>query len=425
MPVIRPFRALRYDPRAAGDIQDLVAPPYDIIFDAWRDRLYERSPFNIVRLIKTRDEAGPGEPADKYARAAASLEDWMNRGVLRLEDRPSIYACADSFEMEGKVHTRLGFIALIRLEEFGHGVHPHERTLSGPKVDRLHLVKATRTNLSQIFGIYRDPEGDVQTALDSATGRAPDFDFTDEQGIGRKLWIISDPAIIEMVCAGMGGRDIIIADGHHRYETALAYREFMASSRKRADEAFDYVSMYFSCVDDPGMLILPTHRKAGDLAGFEPKAFFRSLESRFEVEYPVRAELPEILRRMQEGSADTSVFGIYAGGSFGLVRLKNPDSPKRLDVEILHEDIIEATLGITREDIAAGRHLHFSKSAEHVVEDVDAGKDQIGFLMNGIRPEEMFPGVIKGERLPQKSTYFFPKTLSGLVMFLLAPESLG
>ncbi len=424
MPSIRPFRALRYDQSAAGPIRDVVAPPYDIIYDAWRDRLYERNPYNIVRLIKTRDEAAPGEQPDKYARAAEYLNDWIRRGILRLENRPSIYACSDTFEMNGETRTRLGFIALLRLEELGNGVHPHERTLSGPKVDRLHLVSATQSNLSQIFGIYRDPEREIQNALERATGRTPDIDFTDEQGIGRKMWAIDDPEVIRMVSAGMDGRDVIIADGHHRYETALAYRERMEPTRTRRDEPFDYVSMYFSCVDDPGMLILPTHRKAGDLEGFDPDAFLRDLEQLFAVEYPVQGDLSDVLRRMQENSAQTSVFGIYTGGKFGLIRLKNPSIPKALDVEVLHTGIIEGILGITREDIAAGRHLHFSKSAEHVVEDVDSGKDQLGILMNGIRPEEMFPRVIKGDRLPQKSTYFYPKTLSGLVMFLIRPESL-
>lgn len=424
MPIVRPFRALRYTP-SAGNIQDLVAPPYDIIYDEWRDRLYSRNPFNIVRLIKTRDEADEGEHADKYIRAAGYLDSWMRGGAMRMEDTPSLYICADTYDVDGTVRTRYGFIMLVRLEEFGHGIYAHERTLSGPKVDRLNLVRATATNLSQVFGIYSDPGGEIQDAISRASSRTPDIDFTDEQGVGRRMWTVSDPAVIGVIEGYMRDRDVIIADGHHRYETALAYRQSMEPFRQSDDEPFDYVSMYFSNVDDPGLLILPTHRKAGDMDGFDRRRFLADLAERFEVEYPVRAEAHEVLDLMREGSVETSVFGIYLGGLFGLIRLKNPETPKQLDVEILHNLIIEGILGISREDIASGKYLHFSKSADHVVEDVDTGKDQVGFLMNGIRPEEMFPRVITGERLPQKSTYFYPKTVSGLVMYRINRESLG
>ncbi len=423
MPKVRPFRALRYTP-AAGNIQDLVAPPYDIIFDEWRDSLYSRNPYNIVRLIKTREEPDGSEPKDKYVRAAGYLDSWMHEGVMRLEDAPSLYVCADTYDVDGVTRTRYGFIMLVKAEEFGNGIYAHERTLSGPKVDRLNLVKATGTNLSQIFGVYSDPGCEIQTIILQASSRTPDIDFTDEQGVGRRMWTVSDPAVIGAIETCMRDRDVIIADGHHRYETALAYRRFMDPQRRSDDEPFDYVSMYFSNVDDPGLLILPTHRKVGGMAGFDRKRFLTDLAERFEVEYPVRAEDHEILDLMRDGSVETSVFGIYTGGLFGLIRLKNPQSPKQLDVEILHNLIIEQILGISREDIAAGKFLHFSKSADHVVEDVDTGKDQVGFLLNGIRPEEMFPRVITGDRLPQKSTYFFPKTVSGLVMYRIDRESL-
>jgi uncharacterized protein (DUF1015 family) len=423
MPIVRPFRALRYTP-SAGNIRDLTAPPYDIIYDQWRDRLYARNPYNIIRLIKTRDEPGEGEPDDKYLRAAGYLDSWMDAGVMRMEAAPSLYVCADTYEMDGVTRTRYGFIMLVKAEEFGRGIYAHERTLSGPKVDRLHLVKATETNLSQIFGIYSDPRGEVQEIILQTVKGTPDIDFTDEQGIGRRMWTVSDPAVIGAVEDCMRDREVIIADGHHRYETALAYRQFMEPHRRSDDEPFDYVSMYFSNVDDPGLLILPTHRKAGGMDGFDRKRFLAELAEHFEVDYPVRAETSEILDLMREGIAETSVFGIYLGGLFGIIRLKNPRSPKELDVEILHNLIIERVLGISREDIASGKYLHFSKSADHVIEDVDAGKEKIGFLMNGIRPEEMFPRVITGERLPQKSTYFYPKTVSGLVMYRIQRETI-
>jgi uncharacterized protein (DUF1015 family) len=424
MPFVRPFRALKYHQPVAGDIGTLTAPPYDIIFDEWRDRLYERSPYNIVRLIRTRDVPLPGEEPDKYCRAAVDLDSWIAKGVIRMDDRPSIYVCSDTFEHEGKSLTRWGFIALVRVEEFGKGIHPHERTLSGPKVDRLNLVKATRTNLSQVFGVYRDPGGEVMRRIEEVTSSPAEIAFVDEMGVERKMWPVTDTEFVRFVTEFMKDHDIIIADGHHRYETALAYRDFMEPTRVTADEPFDYVSMYLSSMDDRGMLILPTHRKAGGMDGFTPEGFFRSIGGEFTVEYPIDTDLTGLLALIRKGSESTSVFGVYTGGAFGVIRLANPATPKDLDVEVLHDVIIERTLGITRDDIAAGRYLQFSKSPEHVVEEVDSGRNQIGFLLNPVRPEEMFPRVLRGNRLPQKSTYFYPKTVSGLVMYRIERSSL-
>jgi uncharacterized protein (DUF1015 family) len=291
-------------------------------------------------------------------------------------------------------------------------------------VDRLNLVKATGTNLSQIFGIYQDPGMVVGNILRGVMAKAPDVDFTDELEVGRRMWTVTDSGMIDSIVSFMRDRDIIIADGHHRYETAMAYRDSMESSRTRPDEAFDYVSMYFSCVDDPGMLILPTHRKVGGIDGFSSAGFLKRLFERFDVSYPVHTTLDKVVERIRVGSTETSIFGLYLDGSFGILHLKKPAKPKELDVEVLHDVIIEGILGLTREDIAAGKCLHFSRSPDHVIEDVDSGKDRIGFLMNAIRPEEMFPRVLRGIRMPQKSTYFHPKTLSGLVMFRIDRSSI-
>jgi len=424
MPILRPFRALRYDTKVAGDIRDLVAPPYDIIYDEWRDRLYDRNPYNIIRLIKTRDEPEEGEVPDKYRRAAGYISSWMGKGVLRREDAPAFYIRSETFELEGETRTRYGFVGLVRLEEFGRGIYPHERTLSGPKIDRLNLVKATRTNLSQVFGIYRDPGQEIQELVRKVSSGAPEVSFRDEQDILRKMWILHDPETIYRIQERMRDRAIIIADGHHRYETALAYREFMAPVREKADEPFDYMSMYFSSVDDSGMTILPTHRKAGDMPSFSREIFLEKLSTDFEVKFPERVSIPEMLKLMKKNSAATGVIGFYTGGEFGIARLKHPTVPKELDVEILHCKIIEKILNITREDIAAGKRLHFSQSPDHAIDDVNRRKDQIAFFLNPIRPEEMFPRVLNGNRMPQKSTYFYPKTLSGLVMYRIDRESL-
>ena len=381
MPDIRPFRGLRYDTAKAGDLSTLVAPPYDIIYDDWRDRLYERSPYNIIRLIKTREEPGDTESSNKYTRARDFIESWMHEGILALEDKPAVYVRSETFLDEGVERTRYGFVALIRLEEFGNGIYPHERTLSAPKVDRMNLVKATRTNLSQVFSVYRDPKGEIRSLIRKVVQAPAQVSIVDDQGIARRLWVMSDKAMIDRWEVLMREKDIIIADGHHRYETALAYRALNEPNRQKHDEPFDFVSMYFSDADDPGMAIFPTHRKAGDLPGFDPLAFIQKLGDEFNIVEHDNITIPSLLADIREDADRLNVFGIFTGGHFYTATYRSDVSPKALDVDILHDIIIERHLGITKEDIQQGRYLHFSKSPEHACEDVAAGKDQVAFLM--------------------------------------------
>lgn len=425
MPCIRPFKALRYDTDIAGPIDKLVAPPYDIIYDGWRDRLYERSDYNIIRLIKTREESSDNDPMAKYERAGSDIREWIGKGVLRYEDKPSIYVRAETYTVDGESRTRFGFIALLRLEDFGKNIHPHERTLSGPREDRLKLVKATKANLSQIFSIYQDPDGIIEAQIQTVAAKTPDIHFTDEQGIVRRMWVVSDSNVVNAIVSAMKDREVIIADGHHRYETALEYKKFMELQRKNEDEPFDYVSMYFSNADSEGMTILPTHRKVFDLDHIDKDEFFRRLAVDFDIEYIGKKPLNEVQNIIADLSAETSVFAMYTRDGYRIARLKNPVSPKRLDVEVLHEDIVEGLLDITKEDIAAGRFLHFSKSAEHALEDVDAERDQMAIIMNSITSDELFRTVLQGKRMPQKSTYFFPKTMSGLVMYSIDDKSIS
>ncbi len=426
MPEIHPFKGLRYDPEKVGDLQSVVAPPYDIVYDEWREDLYKRSPYNIIRLIKTKDEPGDNDRINRYTRARDYLKTWMRDGVLRMEEKPALYVRADTYQVNGETKTRYGFIALVRLEEFGHSIHPHERTLAAPKIDRLNLIKATGTNLSQIFSTFFDPGHEIQDILLTIARKEPDFAFTDCQGIGRKMWLVYDEDIIARIQELMKNRDLIIADGHHRYETSLEYRNYMEHTRLHDNEPFDYVTMYFSSANADGMTILPTHRKVGGLEHYDETRFFASLEEEFEISPCMRASLDEILDRIREDSDLTNVFGIFTGACYSMVKLRHPTSPKQLDVDVLHDSIIEKKLGITRQDIAEGRYIHFCKSPEHAYDDVNNGTDQLSFFMNALTPEELFREVLeKGIRMPQKSTYFYPKTMSGLVMYKLDRESLG
>ncbi len=425
MAIIRPLRGLRYNPAVVGDLSKVVAPPYDILYDEWRDKLYKRNPYNIIRIIKTRDEPENTEEVDKYIRARNYIHSWMRDGVLKLEKKSAIYVTSDTYQINGETKTRYGFIALIKIEHFGNDIHPHERTLSAPKIDRMNLTKATLTNLSQIFSIFLDPDNETHNILLEATKKAPDIDFTDEQEIIRRMWIVDDVNIITQLQNIMKEREVIIADGHHRYETAIEFKEYMESKRKNPEEPFDYVSMYFSSADAPGMTILPTHRKVGGLKTFNEKAFFDELSREFDVTHNNNLSMNETLRLIKKDSDRTNIFGIYTSKGFATARLKNPSVPKELDVDILHNIIIEKKLGITDEDIIKGKYLHFCKSTEHAFEDVAKGKGQISFFMNALTSKELFREVLEGKRMPQKSTYFYPKTLSGLVMYKIDRDSLG
>jgi uncharacterized protein (DUF1015 family) len=424
MPNIRPFRGLRYNTKVTGDIKEVVAPPYDIIFDEWRDRLYDRSPYNIVRLIKNREEPGDSGPDEKYTRSAQHITGWMQEDALILDDEPSIYICSDTFEANGETHTRYGFISIMKIEEFGNGVYPHELTLSAPKIDRLNLVRTTNTNMSQIFSVFRDPASEVQSVVERAASREPDINFIDDQGIERRMWVVRNPAIIDRIVELMRDRDIIIADGHHRYETAQTYKTLMDPQRTGPDEPFDYVSMYFSSADAPGMTILPTHRKVSGVSTFKSSTFFAELAKLFDVSYLGDIGLNDVIREISPDAENQNTFGIYTCDGYGTARYFDPETPKELDVEILHDIVIEKLLGISAEEIAAGQHVHFCKSAQHAIEDVADSNDQISFLMNPIRPEELFSKVLRGGRMPQKSTYFYPKTMCGLVMYRLDGTSL-
>jgi uncharacterized protein (DUF1015 family) len=425
MPIIRPFRGLRYDPSVAGNLSDLVAPPYDIIYDEWRERLYQRNPYNIVRLIKTKDEPGDNDKINKYSKAGDFLQTWVKKDILKTDEKPAIYVMSDTYLVDGTPKTRLGFIALIKIEPFGNGIYAHERTLLAPKVDRMNLIKATRTNISQIFSIYTDPDNYIQPVLETVTKTTPDINFIDEEGITRKMWVVNDIGIISGLCSTMEKRNVFIADGHHRYETSMAYREFMENTRTNMEEPFDYVSMYFSNADDPGMTILPTHRKVGGLQTFDENTFFKNIAQEFDVTFYNNSSCGEIVNRIKEGSEKTNIFGIYTPKGFAIARYRNSSNPKELDVDILHNLIIEKKLGITPDDIAKGRYLHFCKSPEHAYDDVMQEKDQIAFFMNALTSTELSREVLKGRRMPQKSTYFYPKTVSGLVMYRIERESLG
>jgi uncharacterized protein (DUF1015 family) len=427
MPDIRPFRAIRYDMAQVGAMSDVVCPPYDVIDPALQDRLYQASPHNVVRLELTRDEPGDG-PQDRYARAARTLKEWLRGGVLRQDDQPALYVYHQTFEVEGRTFTRKGFLARVRLEPFGEGkIFPHEQTLSGPKADRLALFNATKFNLSPIFGLYPDPAAEVLAAVEKGLRDRTPLEATDHLGVLNRLWPVTDPQVHTAVQGMMGPRPVFIADGHHRYETGLKFRDDLAASGELTgpDDPANFCMMMLVGMSDPGLLILPTHRLVSGLAGLSADALTAFLAPEFEVrrvgqgEAGCRAAWEEIATG---GTQDVLGFGTVADDHWVVARLRSDATMDRLvpehtaewralGVSILHELVLKALLG--RVGAPSCRYVHL---IGEVLDDVARHGCDLACLVPPAGMEHVEAIASNLEKMPPKSTYFYPKLLSGLVL---------
>ena len=355
MAEIIPFRGVLYDPAKVGDLTRVMAPPYDVIPPKKQDALYERHPNNIIRLIlgKTAPEDRDGN--DRYSRAATDFQKWLGEGVLAQDERPAIYYYYQAYtEKDGSTQTRKGFIALSKLQDFGKGIHPHERTLSGPKADRLKLMQACDANFSSIFSLYSDPALTVNKALDAAiAGREPDIDVLDDDGIVNKVWRVDDPKVLSAVAASMDDKALFIADGHHRYETALNYRNMQREKKPdyTGSEPFNYVMMYFSNMDDEGMTIWPTHRVVHSLKGFDADGFVAKCAEHFDIsEFPYKStDEPKVreqfLKELEASGAKDVALGLHirARDKYYLLSIKSHDMDKVFGGSI--PDVFKRTRG--------------------------------------------------------------------------------
>jgi len=424
MAQIIPFRGYRYDPAIVGDISAIVTQPYDRIGEKEQEIYYARSPYNIVRIIKGKPQ--PGDDGENvYTRAARFLSEWIESGVLKRDPTPSFYAYHQEYEFDGVRLVRKGVIALGRLEP--EKVHAHERTLKGPKEDRLKLMRATEANFGHIFMLYSDPARRADTAVAEAiAGLPPTIEAVDDFGNTHRVWKITDPAVISTVKDALADKDLYIADGHHRYETAVNFmRECQEKGwRPAAPESFDHRMMTLFNVDEPGMTIRPIHRLVHGIAGFDPEGFIARAEEEFEVvEHPDRAAMEEAVRA---GNA-RHAFGVYTKGKFytftlrdeslmdRLIEGRSPDW-KRLDVAILHAAILERILGIDAQALEEERNITYTRDPDAAIAAVDSGAEQIFFLLNPTSPQEVIRVADRGEKMPQKSTDFYPKLLTGLVI---------
>ena len=432
MPRIAPFRALRFDVSRLPDTARVLAPPYDVISPEQRIVLEAQHPRNIVHLDLPR-----GEGDAKYESAAAMLDAWLAEGSLREDSEPAIYRYEQSFTFDtgtgARSYTRKGFFGLIELSPFADRiVLPHEHTLSGPKVDRFKLIKATQAHFSEIFVLYRDAEGQAEAALERAASRAPDVDATTPDGCRHRLWVLTDKAAIAQVTAVMAPKQVMIADGHHRYETMVAILDALrranaAPGRSQAD----FGPMFFARAEDPGLLVLPTHRMVHGLAEGALATLAQRCQPWFEVGTGRESDaksLGERLRREGETSVALAVRRPEQAETLWLRLRKDADLTKLgppalgcLDVSVLHGLILDPLLGIGAEALAKQQNLTYSHDLRETLERVQSGKVQAAFIMNATKVHQVLDACEAGFVLPQKSTYFQPKLATGLVMQKIRP----
>ncbi len=418
MAEIQEFRALRFTDRA-GDVATLTCPPYDIISEAQRQDYLAENPHNIIRLEL------PGRDPQAYDRAGETLRDWLAAGILAVDETPALYLYEEAFSVAGREYRFRGFVCRVKLEPFEKGVIlPHEETLSGAKQDRMNLMRATGCNFSQIYSLYSDPAGETRDLLSALSSGAPDSCFTDGDGVTHRLWIAPESEVTRRVCAQFADRKLYIADGHHRYETALQYRDRLRQEGANPGDS-DFVMMFLVDLENEGLVVFPTHRIVANLPAFTAGSLPQRLADRFAAAaYETDAALLDALREAYD--AHETAFGYCDRVGRWLLTLRDPAvmdarlpgqsaALRGLDVSVLHSLILEDELGIDRENLAGQKNLTYTRDAAEATAAVAAGADCC-FLLNPTRVDEIAAVARAGEKMPQKSTYFYPKLITGLVM---------
>jgi uncharacterized protein (DUF1015 family) len=427
---VHPFRGWRYDLGQVGDLSEVTAPPYDVISPEQQRDLYERHPCNVIRLILNRDEPGDTDPQARYKRAAKFLRHWQSEGILLPEHEDALYVYHQEFDWEGRRYVRKGFLARVRIEEFGRGkIYPHEQTLSGPKADRLALTKACRMNLSPVFGLYPDPNGEANEELDAAIQGMTPLEAVDHLGVIHRMWPVTQVSVINEVRAQLRPAPIFIADGHHRYETANTYRNWLIEQGQHGgdNDPSDFVLMMLVGMSDPGLAILPTHRLVSGFPNLSSDDLARALSSNVSVESMGRgAEAAHRLwKRIElDDGQDVFGFGTASDGEWSFARVLDA-SPmtklaadqsvawRELGVSLLHKLVIDYLL--KREYPASSPQFKYVHLLEEATDAIGAKACDLACLVPPARIDHVETIASKFEKMPPKSTYFYPKLLSGLV----------
>lgn len=431
---IRPFKAYRFNKDVVGDPGSCIAPPYDVISDEFREYLYSKNDHNIIRIIKGKTADSDTEKDNQYTRAADFLNKWIDQNALKQDDKECIYAYVQDFKINHQNVRRFSFIAKGKLEPFGKTVMPHEQTLSGPKIDRLNLQKACDATFGLVFLLYQDPQKVAENVIEKAAGTDPMVDLTDENGVRHRLFAIDSQNDINAVTDMMANKSCLIADGHHRYTTALNHYNETGDPKK------EYAMLAFSNMEHEGLLVLATHRLMKNVPDFDPDKFIPALEQNFEIRIHPYANEPQkqdakkkMLADMHLHKSDGKIaIGFYAADNkFNTLVLKNPDAMdkaapekskywRELNVAVLHKLILEEKLGIGEKQLAEKTNLQYVKDTpdaiDNMIQQVDKGEKQAAFFLN---PEELNQIMLvakQGEIMPQKSTYFYPKIYTGFTI---------
>jgi uncharacterized protein (DUF1015 family) len=430
---IAPFRGVFYNPKKIRDLGRVLTPPYDVISPEEQEKLYRKSPYNFVRLDFSQ------EP-DPYAAVAELFTNWQAEGIFERDQEPAIYFAVHKFALkDGEIKERQGFYALTQLQDFSSGeIRPHEKTLEAPKEDRLQLMLASHAQLSSIFALYSQPKGSINRILSEQTeGKAPFIEVELDTGDECRLWRITDTALIREIHRQMKEQRLVIADGHHRYEATLRYRDRMRSDRSSTGcESFNYILTHFANMNDDSVVILPTHRL---VRGYEPKPFLQledALQTYFYIEqYPKTPEgKSSFLKALKNSGKKHRVIGVSfkRDPRYLILRLKNKRIMQRLakdlsaplrdlEVSILHHLVLEHILGLSPEQQTNGETIRHSQDEEAVLQALEKEDYQAAFLLNATKSTDILTIVDSGETMPQKSTYFYPKLISGLVVNKIDP----
>ena len=431
---IIPFKALRFDSSVVGDIGDCICPPYDVIDPDAQQKLYDKSEYNVVRIVKGKTSGSDTDTDNQYTRAADYLNSWIGSGALKPDPKEIIYGYVQDFKIGTGHLRRSALVALGKLEEFGTAVQPHEKTLDGPKADRLKLMRAKAAQFGQIFLLYDDPEKIADMAITSSAEKPALIDFTDDNDVRHRLYAIDQPYDAGAIINMMASKQVIIADGHHRYETAMNY--YKETKNPRAQ----YRMMTFVNIRNQGLVVLPTHRLIANVPGFDIDKLLKDVGADFQItkfdftnnDQKAAARHKMFDKMNQDFKKNNNTFGVYAANdAFYVLSLKDlqavdqacpnlSKASKALDVNVLHRLILEKLLDIGEKQLASQSNIEYVKdigdAIDRSIAKVDAQLSQAVFFMNATRIEQVKAVAAGGEKMPQKSTFFYPKIYTGLVI---------
>ncbi|MFC1568192.1 DUF1015 domain-containing protein [Candidatus Margulisiibacteriota bacterium] len=430
-----PFEGILYNKGILKKADKVFTPPYDVISPAEQDAYYAVHDFNYIRIILGKEFSGDSEYNNKYIRSAAFLDGWLRHKILVKDEKPAFYAYEQRFKAGGKKYSRIGFFGLLRLEDMGRGkVFPHEATHSKAKLDRLQIMRTTSANLESIFSLYSDEKAKITKVLKKFMKRKPLHQATDKDKVVHRLWRVDRKPALTKIIKEMKDKAVFIADGHHRYEAALRFKNElkMKNTKFSEEESYNHILMYFTPIEDKGLVVLPIHRVIRNLVYFDPVRFENDLKQNYEIKAykaskkTAKATRKKLLRELEKKGRDKHAFGLYLGENrYYLLTLKDekiveemveeekPKAWKRLDTNILQYTIFDALLGIAA---ATEDKIAYVKDAEDAIKMVDEKDGQAAFLLNATKIEEITAVASKLEKMPQKTTYFYPKLLSGLVL---------